>query len=266
MTIRPLPLVIAIAVLFGAGGVLAFILTRPTPVIVPHREDVVTSGTTASHTINDRGTYYEIKAVYPYQTSLPEAQDAHAAATMKTWVDETIDEFKKNGNFDALTAEDIEIQGLNQGRTYALDIEYQFFTGTRTVSYVFQVYEDTLGAHPNAYYRTFTFDSVTGAELVIGDLFTSPAYVSLLSKIARPILRTQIANAGEISPDQVDTQMLNAGTEPKEDNFAWFYLEGTNLVLIFPPYSVGPWAIGTQEVVIPLTEIRNQLKSVYAQN
>ncbi len=105
--------------------------------------------------------------------------------------------------------------------------------------------------HPNGYYRTFTFDTKSGAALELGDLFAPGAsYLDTLSRIARAKLPAQIATAENVSVSEVDTHFHHQGTVPEEDSFQNFYLEGSNLVIIFPSYQVGPYVLGVVSLTI----------------
>jgi len=52
---------------------------------------------------------------------------------------------------------------------------------------------------------------------------------------------------------------MNRGTTPDADNFQNWYVEGTTLVLLFPPYQVGPYSLGVVSVPIPLSELGTNL-------
>jgi Protein of unknown function (DUF3298) len=179
---------------------------------------------------------------------------------MKAFAENTIGGFKESGNFANLTHDDVQMQGLDQ-RKYALNIEYQVYRGSHTVSYVYQIYEDTLGAHGNTYYRTFTFDTNTGAAIELGDLFTGTApYLERLSTQARADLPGIIRAA---SGSDADMAEIKAGTQPEEDSFQNFAIDGSTLRLIFPPYQVGPYSIGTVIDPIPLATFKDILQAVY---
>ena len=224
-----------------------------------------TTGTGAGpQKIVDNGAYYEITATYPgstllRQTSSPQA-DAAAVATLKTFVEQQITRFKDNGNFANLTPQDVQMQGLDQGRKYAFQAEYKTYQGTHTVSYVYTLYEDTLGAHPNTYYRTFTFDTATGQAIELSDLFTSGTYLERLSTVARTDLPTIIRM---MSGSDADTDYIASGTLPEADSFQNWYLDGAALVLVFPPYQVGPYSLGTVLNPIPLSKLSDILKAIY---
>lgn len=129
--------------------------------------------------------------------------------------------------------------------------------GSDTVSYVYTLYVDTLGAHPNAFYRTFTFDLATGKELAIGDLFAPRSdYLKRISAIAEFELSKTLA-------DMADIEYIRQGVTPEALNFQSFAIEGKDLVLIFPPYQVAPYAAGTQKVSVPLSQLAEILKPAY---
>ena len=213
--------------------------------------------------ITEHANYYDIDLTYPSVTPLATLSadaDAKAVATMKGAMADVAAQFKKDGDFANLTQQDIELQRLDE-RKYALSAEYTVYKGARTVSYVFTIYEDTLGAHPNGYYRTFTFDTQTGAELPLSQLFQpSSQYLERLSARTRADVPAIIqAKAG--SPG--DTDFIQDGTKPDEISFQNFYIDGKDLVIIFPPYQVGPYALGTIEDPIPLGQLSDMLNSTY---
>ncbi|MEO6536730.1 MAG: DUF3298 domain-containing protein [Candidatus Paceibacterota bacterium] len=223
----------------------------------------ITEPAQTNKTIIDLHKYYEIRAKYPLQVPIKEGGTA-AQQTMESFVKDQIATFKSESNLDSLTPEDIKMQGLDQGQTYALTIAYTTHTTNSTISYDYEIYANTLGAHPNTYYRTFTFDSTTGQPLQIGDLFVPGAkYLATLSTIARAKLPAIIADREHVSVAEVSTEMLEAGTKPEATSFQNFYLENGNLVLVFAPYQVGPYALGTILLPIPLSSLKISLNSKY---
>ena len=242
--------------------VLWYMMTHPAP--VPYTVPEVATSTERTmlppQSIEEHATYYDIEASYPAETGLRESAgtkaDAAAVAIMKAFIEKTAADFKREGNFTNLTPEDIQIMGLDE-RKENLTIEFNEYGGTRTLSYVYSIYLDTLGAHPNAFYRTFTFDTTTGAELTLGNLFLPKTqYLTRLSTIAREKLA---ATLGELA----DSDYIKDGTKPETVSFQSFAIDGDSLVLIFPPYQVAPYAAGTQEVRIPLANISDILKPAY---
>ncbi len=266
--------VIAIGVLIGAFGVLlAYYLLGSQKVLAPGGETTstapqtgnsLTSSTAPALHITEHAKYYDIDMTYPSATpllSVSATANAQAVSVMRAAMQQVVEQFKKDGNFTNLTPEDVKIMRLDE-RQEALSSEYKVYTGPRTVSYSFLIYSDTLGAHPNSYYQTFTFDTQTGAQLSLSDLFLpSVSYLEKMSVRARADLPDIISKMSEGTFG--DTDSIKLGTAPTKDNFSTFYVEGKNLVLVFPPYQVGPYALGTVLYPIPLAQLSDSLKTEY---
>ena len=213
-------------------------------------------------TFEEEGDYYNVTATYPSRISLGNVDAGlFAHATIEAFIYKEIATFKEENGVLSFTAEDVEIQRLEE-RKYELDISYVTYESDSTKSFVFVSYADTLGAHPNASYRTFTFNNETGTALTLKNLFSDQNYLETLSTLARQRLVEDMSLLQGVPPEEIDTTFIDAGTEPTEENFAWFFLQSETLSIIFPPYQVGPWALGTQTVNL-LTKDIPGLKEVY---
>ncbi len=256
-----------LGVVILAGLVLAFTIwymathKAPEPYIGIPEVATTTPEVLAPKVIEEHGQYYDIEVTYPAETPLKAAlsveADAEAVSVMEDFVEESVREFKAQGNFENLTAEDIQIMGLSEDRKESITITYEEKSGDHTISYAYTLYVDTLGAHPNTFYRTFTFDLTTGAELEIADLFVPrAAYLTRLSAISRFELAKSLGEFANI-------EYIAQGTTPEALNFQNYAIDGDELVLLFPPYQVAPYAAGSQEVSIPLKQLEEILKPTY---
>lgn len=253
--------------LFGASFVLVILVAvlgyqylRYDVANMPYIPGMVRAVDTGS--IVEDAAYYDIVVKYatttPLLTSAGREADAAAVKRMKDFITKEIAQFKEYGDFDNLTPEDIKIMGFDQGRKQTLTINHLTATSPRSVSYLFNIYRDTLGAHGNTYYRTFTFDLSNGNQLALADLFVPGApYLDTLSSISRGKLPEIIENG------LADIGMIADGTRPEAKSFENFFLDGNSLVLLFPPYAVAPYAAGSQTLAIPLTELKTILKPEY---
>jgi len=250
-----------ILILIILGAALWYMASTPAPEVGDLPEVPAGPAVGQSERISENGPYHEVSAEYPattpLRTSAGAEADAAAVTAFRAFEETAITNFKEQNNLERLSAQDIAMFGLGGDRKYALGIEYEMRQSDATVSYVFMIYEDTLGAHPNAYYRTFTFDLASGAGLQLSQLFAPGVdYLTILSQKSREALYAELE-------ENAVSDMLEAGTTPDEDNYQNFYLQGDALVIIFAPYQVGPWAIGTQEVRIPKSELSGMLKAEY---
>ncbi|MFZ2167978.1 MAG: DUF3298 domain-containing protein [Minisyncoccia bacterium] len=247
-----------IAVLVILGGVIFYAATKPSSTKAPEDIDLysLSGGSYVEH-----ADYYDIEANYASSTPLSylvsASADAEAVATMKKFVSDTVAQFKADGNFANLTAEDIQVMGFDKGRKEKLKVMYLVAPAVRTISYVFTIYEDTLGAHGNTFFQTFTFDTKTGAELSLADAFLPNAqYLESLSSISRAKLPGVIGG-------NADMKFIEPGTTPEEKSFEDFFFNGSDFVLLFAPYAVAPYSEGPQTLRIPLTDLASTLKTEY---
>jgi hypothetical protein len=200
--------------------------------------------------------FYDIEATYPdtvgIASSAGSVSDAAALRTVETFISSQIADFKSNQNFDNLTAEDKKVLGFDNGVKYSLGITYEKKESPKTVSLVFTIHVDTGGAHPNTFYQTFTWLK-TGKQLSLADIFTpGKPYLSEVSAAAKVLVTKDLEGRGATAD-----AIFEDGFAPTEDNFSTFYLEGKNLVIIFPPYQVAAYAAGTQTAAIPLSSLKN---------
>jgi hypothetical protein len=239
-------------------GVIFYIATKPLPAKAPgDRGIAATKGSSSEHS-----AYYDIAINYatttPLLSSVGAEANTAAVVLMQKFANDTVAQFKIDGNFANLTAKDIEMMGFDQGRREKLQIVYMIASSSRTVSYIDTVYMDTLGAHGNTFFTTFTFDTKSGALLALGDAFLpGTRYLDTLSAIARAKLPEIIGK------DLVDTSMLNDGTTPKDENFSKFFFDNKDFVILFAPYQVAAYAAGPQTLRIPRSELANVLKPEY---
>ena len=258
---HPLTLCFPILILSIAALATWYVLDRET---APREIGAPDSRVLGSITENE--AYYEVEAVYPTATPLRSSAgitaDSEAVATIEAFLKADIASFKEDSGILSLTEEDATFIGLSDTRKYVYGAEYSEHRGAATLSYLYSIYVDTLGVHPNGYHHSFTFDMSTGELLSLSSLFEESGYLEQLSSISRDELPRIISKKTGGLPEEVNTDMLLSGTAPSEENFSTFYLTDAELVIVFSPYQVGPWAIGTQTLPIPLSELQG-LRSAY---
>jgi hypothetical protein len=201
---------------------------------------------------------YSVRVQYPPRTALVSVEaNARAQAAMEQGIGEAINEFKQLADPTLMTPEEL---AWATERPYALDITHQEYTASGTVSYVYQIYSDTGGAHPNAFYRTFTFNE-SGEELMLEDVFVEDA--PYLERVSEKVYAGVLAQLEEKSGAPVEgeaQETVRLGTAPTPEALQFFYLTGNALHVIIPPYQAAAWAAGSFDVAIPLTELADILK------
>ncbi len=240
-----------VTVLVIIAGAVGYAALRPASVVAPGATTLPSGGYT------EHAPYYDIVANYASSTPLTGVANTAAVTLMQKFVSDTIAQFKTDGNFANLTPTDIKTMGFDTGRKESLQITYLIGSSGRTVSYIFTVYEDTLGAHGNTFFHTFTFDATTGAPLALADLFTPGApYLDELSSIARAKLPSIIGQG-------TDMTFVSDGTTPDTKNFQAFFFDNAYLVFLFAPYQVAPYSAGPQTLRIPIASLTSILQPEY---
>lgn len=243
-----------IALLIILGGITFYASTKPLTGKAP---DMAGTIILPEGGYSEHATYYDIVANYATSTPLRGRANTAAIAQMKDFVGGTIAQFKVDGNFANLTQEDIAMMGFDEGRKQALTIVYLISSSPRTVSYIFTIYVDTLGAHGNTFFHTFTFDTVTGEPRSLRDVFSPGAeYLEKLSGIARAKLPSVIGQ-------DYDMTFIKGGTTPEDKSFEDFFLDNGELVILFAPYQVAPYAAGPQTLRIEVSELASILRPEY---
>lgn len=208
-----------------------------------------------------------ITAAYPIETPLALSAgaeaDARAVLNMESFVNRVIADFNANAGAGA-SKEELAALGVGEGRKFELGIEYQTFASENFVSYVFTVYEDMLGAHPNGYYHTFVYEQKTGAELSLSDLFVPGSrYLDRISQEAFAQVKTELEtrSGGPVKGEALDT--VRIGTSPTPETLQFFFIEEGDLVILIPPYQAAAYAAGDFKVNIPLASLFDILKPEY---
>lgn len=254
MTFKQILLTLLVLVLFAV--LFGYFATKATPVTPPVSEvthvlsGVATSSNRMVH-VEDAAAYH-IEVTYPAAVMVGDvAANAKAQATLETALAKQIADFKSDSGLDSLTAHDIEVQGIGGDRRYALTVDYKEYKGASSASYLFTVYADTLGAHPNTYYLTEAFDT-TGNTLGITDVVGANGLAKLSQLVTADVAAELKDRTGE---DDVSGIMFAEGAAPKAENFQNFVIDGSDLLIELPPYQVAAYAAGSFEVKIPLSAV-----------
>jgi len=109
-------------------------------------------------------------------------------------------------------------------------------------------------AHPNSYTQTFGYNLDSGKSISLQSLFSQNS--DYLQKISHICISSLLSNLGE-DDKQFMEEWIKNGAGAKEENFQNFLFSESGIVFIFDPYQVGPYAMGSQEVTIPYSELRD---------
>jgi hypothetical protein len=224
-------------------------------------------GPSLSYTIIETGDrqhredtdYYTVQINYPDKTPLASrggfGAENRAQSTIASALNQLISQFKEAGNVANLSQE--EKDRLNQGGLkYSLNVGYRQYSSGAYVSYEFDVFMDTGGAHPNNLYKTLVFD-LKGNTVKLRDLFTSDDYLNRIAAAASIQVKDELNRRLGEEPGE---SFLDEGTAPKEENFENFVIDSDRIRIFIPPYQAAAYAAGSFEVQVPLTDLKDILK------
>ena len=123
----------------------------------------------------------------------------------------------------------------------------------------FDILEYTGGAHPNHYIGTFVFDKKSGVPLTLTDLFIdTDTALKAISRLTADQIRRQ--RKRELSP------MEQGGLYPSAQHYQYFALTRKGVHFFFPPYQIGSYSEGEQQVHLSRTSVRPWIKPAILQN
>ena len=189
--------------------------------------------------LEEKKRAYEIEYAYP-QTGVPAIDH-----TIEAWIKEQAQTF-------AGYAKDWTPQQQNP---YSGEISYEVQRNDGTAfAVLFSYYTYTGGAHPNSNYTAFNFLLPDGADVEIGEVFTN-AGIERISKLSIASLKHDLMPNGD-----GDGDWIAKGAAANGANFENFILKPNELAIYFDAYHVAAYAVGPQEVHIPLAQLRSFMR------
>ena len=181
---------------------------------------------------------YKIEAYLPY-TPYPVLNNA-----IDSLASSYISDFKK----------EIQEYGILTHQVYSLQITYDVYSYQNFVSYVFWIFMDIAGAHPNTFIRTITFDKKRQEIVTIDSLVDK--YPNILNEFSKISLE-ELKKSEKFNENGYDDilGMLESGTRPVLENFKSFAFSEDGLILFFENYQVAPYFYGSFQVKIPYSKL-----------
>lgn len=194
----------------------------------------------SDRTIKEDKRTHNIEFHYP-QTGIQKIDKVIADFAIKTAKD-----FARDGAAD----------GPSQIGPWSAELNYEVSRNDdKMFSVSFVYYTFSGGAHPNNNFYTFTFLMPSGEEVRIYDLFTSEG-IKRISKLSIESLAKDLGGEGE-----PDMGWIGRGAAPNAKNFENFVLKPNELEIDFDSYQVAAYAVGPQEVHIPLGKLKDVMRS-----
>jgi hypothetical protein len=193
--------------------------------------------------------FYTIAVVYPEFMGFPSSEAQALNEKIRAFVDDQITIF----------TEDATVPSASEIDKSSLSIEHTVHTLTpNLISIEFKnSYYISGSAHPGGYTLVFNYLPQSGIFIELRDIFTGE-YLEVLSERAREYLDTEIKVRGNPT---YDVAWFRRGTDTASENFQTFVITPTSLVVFFDEYQIGPYALGSYKMEIPLTDLVSYLRT-----
>lgn len=140
---------------------------------------------------------------------------------------------------------------MQDGMQYEYNASYVVASSSDYISYVYDIYTYTGGAHGGVSKKVFTFDKNGIAKT----LNISDASIKKVLPAIRSEIKKQMAANANMSATDIDTKWINDGTEVKKENYGVYWYDGEDAVFYFGQYQVAPYVFGDFEIHIPIKSL-----------
>jgi hypothetical protein len=228
-------------------------------------EEVVVPGSFETKVLNPDDQYVTFDVKYPSFIKADDSFNASIENLVKTKMDEHLKASKEYWQARL----DTQMKGENLPKIPNSDDKLSFFSdftivqsNSNNISFILKYGGFSGGAHGYETKISFNYDVYTQKDITLDYLFPdNPEYLNTISNISREYLKNQFAIVSEedkanSSPEALQeyvdnmVSMIEAGTEPKEENFSIFTFTPYIIKIYFADYQVGPHAIGMPEIEI----------------
>jgi hypothetical protein len=194
---------------------------------------------------------YKIESKYPVFTEgLSKDVQEKINLKVKDFITKSVDESKTE--FDILSKELIAL-GSSAKPQYLGNVSVKSdLSKNPFLNVTFEIYAFSGGAHGITMLKTFVFDSKSGEEVSLQEVFTGE-YLKTLSILSKEALESKDPNGDIYS-------FIEEGTTPEPDNFSTYTLEGDGMHITFSDYQVGPYVVGHPEIVISYDKLDGILR------
>jgi hypothetical protein len=187
-----------------------------------------------------------VKDEYEVDFDFPVTGELRIDTEIIKTVDDLVDSFEKE-------AQSFSPHPSLSERKYTLANNFESHFGEKYDTFVFLISVDFGGAHPNHFYKTLTFDkqqNIVSLEDFLNEEFNGIESINVISKITKDYFYEKLG-------ESVNSDMINDGASADLKNYKNFYVSSNEIVFLFEPYAVAPYAYSTQEVRIDFSEIKN---------
>jgi hypothetical protein len=206
---------------------------------------------------------YEIDAQYPQLSGSVDPNFEKFNQTVRSLITKKVNDFKKEmaPSAEDEPAPDSGNLATEESQGSDITIGYEVaLAKDDLISIEFAIGSYFAGAvHPNSYTEVVNFDLKNGKLLKLGELFLPASkYVQTISKFSIQELKKQSKEQG--ADAMLDDDWIQKGAGPDVTNYDKWAITKQGLEITFDPYQVGPYAAGSQRIVVPYSALKDIIK------
>lgn len=245
-----LPFFIIIILLICGVGYSYYNFTKP--IAVTEIKDSIFS----SYLKNETETFKESTDWYEVSIDYPKDNQKVRDEILEMW-----NNFEKENQLKKYKTLEEAKEGLQinvEGLKYAFNAEYKIANSKNTLTYVYQIYTFTGGAHGGTIIYPITFNEKL--EKMKSTDVLPDSQLEKVAKLSEIELKKQkyqrLKSYGnmteeEINEIQKNDDFLSEGVKPIRENYNSVWYDGDDIVISFGQYQVASYAEGMFEVRIP---------------
>lgn len=176
------------------------------------------------------------------------------AQNARKYVEDTISDFRVIAN-DEVPSLRREFGDSVASANYSIDISAKEIKGTKTDSIVLSFYVYTGGANGNSYYKTFTVDRNTQKILTLPDVIKYEKQGEFVDVVKKEINLWTPKGMEDTGPIFFEEEVSKLNINSFEN---WAFV-GDDLVLYFDKYAIAPGSMGSFEISIKSSKIKDFL-------
>src|SRR5258705_7393182 len=205
---------------------------------------------------------YEVSAAYPQLTGVTDPTYDKFNQTVRNLISRKVSDFKKEmtpSAEDELAPDENPV--IDESLGSDINVNYELaLAKDDLIAIQFTVSSYSAGAaHPNSYTEVVNFDLKNGKLLKRSDLFLPGSkYLETLSNFCIQELNKQAKAQADYAP--MDDDWIKRGTGAELTNYDNWTITKKGLGITFDPYQVAAYAAGPQNVLVPYSPEKENIK------
>ncbi len=197
--------------------------------------------------VSEKLEYLDTKIKYPQFDAFPDLNKRIENTILSNWKN-----FKSYSKGEWKDIVELNNRGTSKLPPFEYLVNFEVSGNKTIISVLLDTYVFNGGAHGSTTLTSLNYDTTTNKYIDVTK--ASGMTYNELSSVCRNTLYKRLIddNKAALPPGQEDSmrEMINTGAFPQAGNFEIFTVDGAKVYVLFEPYSVAPYAYGSQKVQV----------------